>query len=77
MLAHIWLQVPAEEAYRAANSSIHPNSAVQPAYETIAVVSDILEALEQHKKTDAYKKAVNNSKDRWGQSKSRTGQNVA
>ena len=31
---------------------------------TTAVVNDLLEALEQHKKTDEYKKAVNNSKKR-------------
>ena len=28
-------------------------------------MNDLLEALEQHKKTDEYKKAVTNSKDRW------------
>ena len=43
----------------------YPNSVAQPAYETIAVVNDLLEAFEQHKKTDAHKKAINNSKDRW------------
>ena len=28
-------------------------------------MNDLLEALEQHKKTDQYKKAVTNSKERW------------
>ena len=42
----------------------YPSSVAQPASSTIAVVNDLLEALEQHKKTDEYKKAVNNSKKR-------------